>query len=160
MDRGRPNPTEEVAMINASSWRWIVSVSITAAALAASLPAVAAPGDTCVSAKVSAPFWLPDGVLHPAGTLMLCSVREFSPVANLHRLAVDGRPVGMFLSRKGIAEGRGALAPEVVFERDGAGNLKLLGYSVPTRGRSIAYRLPPARPARDAVAVVYGPATR
>ena len=146
-------------MSNARTRGWLAAAAIAVAALAAPIPALAAPAGTCVSAKIPAPFWLPDGELHPAGTLTLCSVREFSPVANLHRISVDGRPVGVFLSQKRQAEGKGAVAPEVVFERDRAGNLKLLGYSVPERGRSIAYRLPAGDPTRRAAAVAYGPAT-
>lgn len=139
-------------MSKATSLRLFAALSIAAAALVAPTPAVSAI-DPCVSASIDTPFWLPDGALHSPGTLTLCTIREFSPVANLHRLSVDGRPAGVFLSRKRMAEGKGTLAPEVVFERDGAGNLRLLGYSVPERGGSIAYRLPAASPAKGATAL-------
>jgi hypothetical protein len=136
--------------------RWFAALSIAAAALAAPTPAVSRPSDPCVTAHIDTPFWLPDGELHAPGTLTLCTIREFSPVANLHRVDVDGRTVGVFLSRKRMAEAKGALAPEVVFARDGAGNLRLLGYSIPERDGSIAYRLPAANPAGKASAVALG----
>jgi hypothetical protein len=123
-----------------------------AAAVSAAPAAFGASSGGCVSAQIGAPFWLPDGALHAPGTLTLCSVREFSPVSNLHRLAVDGRTVGVFLSRKRLAEGSGGV-PEIVFSKDGAGNLKLLGYSLPEREGVLAFRLPPASPLRGTSAL-------
>ena len=135
--------------------RSLLVLSLAVAALAAPIPAKAIPPtDGCVSAKIEAPFWLPDGELYAPGTLTLCSVREFSPIADLHKLSVDGRTVGVFLSRKRVAEGDPAgMSPEVVFERDQAGNLKLLGYSVPEREGIVAFRLPAASRARGAPAL-------
>ena len=131
--------------------RWLLPILVTTSVLA--IPAAfGSEADMCVSARIGTPFWLPDGALHAPGTLTLCSVREFSPVANLHRISVDGRTLGMFLSRKRIAEGAGGV-PEVVFAKDGAGNLKLLGYSLPGRDGVLAFRLPSASPLRNAAAV-------
>jgi hypothetical protein len=135
--------------------RWLLSI-LMATAVAAAPAAFAATNDACVSANINAPFWLPDGALHAPATLTLCSIREFSPVSNLHRLDVDGRTVGVFLSRKRVAEGTG-MNPEIVFSRDAVGNLKLLGYSVPEREGVLAFRLPPARPLRGASAVARVP---
>jgi len=111
---------------------WIV-VAVTPAAFASS--------NVCVTARVDAPFWLPDGILRPAGMLTLCGTGTLSPVADLHVISVDRRPVGMFISRKSKAEAIDARSPEIVFERDTAGTLDLIGYTLPQRGRSIAYRL-------------------
>ncbi|HEX5043522.1 MAG TPA: hypothetical protein VFV75_11485 [Candidatus Polarisedimenticolaceae bacterium] len=129
--------------------RWLLSILMAAAAAPATF---AAANDACVSANINAPFWLPDGALHAPGKLTLCSVREFSPVANLHRLDVDGMTVGVFLSRKRVAEGTG-INPEIVFSKDAVGNLKLLGYSLPEREGTLAFRLPPARPLRGTSAL-------
>jgi len=130
---------------------WLLPILMVTTVLA--VPAAsAASTDACVSAKIGTAFWLPDGALHAPGTLTLCSVREFSPVSNLHRLEVDGRTVGVFLSKKRIAEGTGG-SPEIVFSKDGAGNLRLLGYSYPEREGVLAFRLPPARPLRGTPAV-------
>jgi hypothetical protein len=95
---------------------------------------------TCVSARVGSPFRLPDGGLHPAGLLTVCRARTFSPAAEMHLISVNRRPMGMFVSRNGRGEAVGARDPEIVFRRDGAGNLELLGYSMPTRGRSLVHR--------------------
>ena len=100
----------------------------------------AAAAQACVSARVGSPFRLPDGVLHPAGTLTVCQARTFTPTSELHLISVDRRPMGMFLSRHGRGEGVGSSHPEIVFRRDGRGNLDLLGYTMPTRGRSIVHR--------------------
>lgn len=132
--------------------RWLLPTLMAAAAVLAVPAALGASNDACVSANINAPFWLPDGALHAPGRLTLCSVREFSPVANLHRLDVDGKTVGVFLSRKRVAEGPG-VSPEIVFSRDAIGNLKLLGYSLPDREGALAFRLDPARPLRGTSAV-------
>ena len=105
------------------------------------VPFTHAAGGTCVSARVAASFRLPDGALHPAGMLTVCRTRTFSPVADLHLISVDHRPMGMFLSQSRRAEGVGASSPEIVFRRDVRGNLELLGYTMPTRGRSLVHRL-------------------
>jgi hypothetical protein len=88
-------------------------------------------------------------VLRPAGTLTLCDTRKFSPVASLHTIFVDRRPIGMFLSRRRNAEAIGEASPEIAFERDAAGTLDLMGYVLPTRGPSVVYLMtrPERRPA-------------
>jgi hypothetical protein len=102
----------------------------------------AAGGQTCVTARVGHSFRLPDGELRPAGRLTVCRLRTYSPVAELHLISVDRRPLGMFLSRSRVAEVRTPpLAPEIVFRRDHQGNLELMGYSIASRGRRIAHRL-------------------
>lgn len=121
-----------------------------ALALAASATIAASPTGTCVSARVDAPFRLPDGTLHAAATLTLCNVMAFSPVATVHRTYVDGRPAGMFLSHTRRAEAEGAAAPSVLFQRDTAGQLALLGYNLPGERRGIAYRMGERRTTRAA----------
>lgn len=95
----------------------------------------------CVTALVRSPYRLPDGKLQPAGRLTVCRARTYSPIAELHLVTVDRRPMGMFLSRSGRAEGTGTHDPEIVFRREPDGSLSLLGYTVPTRGRSLVHRL-------------------
>jgi hypothetical protein len=94
-----------------------------------------------VTAQVRSAFRLPDGKLQPAGRLTVCRARTYSPVAELHLITVDRRPMGMFLSRSGRSEGKGAPDPEIVFRREGDGSLALLGYTMPMRGRSLVHRL-------------------
>jgi len=119
----------------------ITVIALVAFSIAGSGPTLAAPKGVCITTHVSAPFRLPDGVLHPAGSLTLCDTAAFTPVSDLHLLLVDGRSVGMFLSRRRTTEASGEIRPEVVFERGARGSLDLIGYILPTSGRSVAYRL-------------------
>jgi hypothetical protein len=110
-------------------------------------PAKAAtPSGACVTALIETPFRLPDGSLHDAGTLTLCDAKRFSPIATLHRTYVNGRPVGMFVSRHRFGESAAAGAPGIVFHHDGAGRLDLFGYVLPSAGRNIAYQMGQRRP--------------
>src|SRR6185295_994831 len=68
----------------------------------------AAAAGACVSARIGSPFRLPDGALHPAGTLTVCQARMLSPVAELHVISVDRRPMGVFVSRRSRGEGMGS----------------------------------------------------
>jgi hypothetical protein len=111
--------------------------------LLAGAAAMAASSGECVTAHVNVPFRLPDGLLYPAGTLTLCDGGAFSPVNNLHKILVAGSSIGMFVSKKRNAELRSMDAPEVVFHRDVDGNLTLVGYTMPSSGRGVAYRLRP-----------------
>lgn len=119
----------------------LIALILVAASLAASQPARAASSGDCVTAMVDVPFRLPDGALHPAGVLTLCDTRAYSPVADLHTILVDGARIGVFQSRKRRTETGLMDAPRIVFQRDLDGYLELLGYILPARGRSIAYRL-------------------
>jgi len=119
----------------------VVVVGVVAVTLSASQPALAAPSGECVTARVNAPFRLPDGLLYPAGPLTLCDSGTFSPVANLHRISVGGSSIGLFVSRRRSAEIRSMDSPEVLFNRDAEGNLELIGYTLTMSGRSVAYRL-------------------
>jgi hypothetical protein len=93
------------------------------------VPSRAADG-ICSSADVDEGFVLPDGSEHSAGRLTVCVTRDLTPVASLHRTSVDGMPVGAFTSRRTGNEGEG---PQYfLFDRDGAGTLRLAGYSCPS----------------------------
>ena len=105
------------------------------------LPALAAPTGDCVSVRIDAPFRLPDGTVRPAGQLTLCDTREYSPVIELHSVLVNGASVGMFQSRRHSNEIGPIEAPQVLFERESEGTLALIGYVVPSAGRSLSFRL-------------------
>jgi hypothetical protein len=109
--------------------------------LPTSQPALAAHSGECVTVRVDAPFRLPNGLLYPAGALTLCDMSTFSPVSELHKILVNGSSIGLFLGRNRRAEIQSIGFPEVVFERDGKGNLELVGYSVQSAGTKIAYQL-------------------
>lgn len=85
----------------------------------------------CLRVGVPSPIVLPDGSVHPAGTLVLCMSRAYSPVASLHRTYVDGRHMGLLLSRRGRSEGPAEKHPQVLFRRTHEGALELLGYAWP-----------------------------
>lgn len=113
---------------------------------------IAASAKNCVTVTVLDPLELPDGSIHPAGSLTLCSVRSLSPVAQMHLVSVDGIPVGYLLSRTGVSEGPGPLEPMVTFHRDRKGKLHLVGYAWPAGKRSRTYLLQDPRPSRGPIA--------
>lgn len=100
----------------------------------------AGPWGSCVSAKIDEPFRLPDGTVHPAGTLMMCEASPFSPVASVHRTYVNGHPAGMFLSKNLRGELEESARPSIVLQRYGDGPLELLGYVRPGGGRNVSYQ--------------------
>ena len=118
-----------------------VLACLVAVALPASLPVMGASSGECVTALVDVPFHLPDGLLYPAGALTLCDSGRFSPVNNLHRILVGGSSIGLFVSKIRSAEIRSMDLPEILFSRDADGSLSLIGYTMPSAGRSVAYRL-------------------
>ena len=125
---------------------WIVFL-VTASAVA--LASIATAAETpCVTAAVPSPIRLPDGSAHEGGELTVCEVRSLSPVANFHRISIDGRAVGMFVSRRLPSEVGADAAPTILFQDGGSGELALVGYVVPSR-RSTAFRLA-ARPIETA----------
>jgi hypothetical protein len=119
----------------------IVLAVVLVAAVAASQPAQAASSGECVTARVDAPFRLPDGLLYPAGALTICEGGAYSPVDNFQRILVGGSAIGLFVSQRRSAEMRPMDLPQFLFKRGADGSLKLIGYTVPSTGRSVAYRL-------------------
>jgi hypothetical protein len=107
----------------------------------ASQPVMAAASGDCVTARVGEPFRLPDGLLYPAGLLTICDGGAYSPVDNFQRILVAGSAIGLFVSEKRGAELRSAGSPQVVFRRGADSSLNLVGYTVPSTGRSVAYRM-------------------
>ena len=96
----------------------------------------------CTSAVIEEQVQLPDGSLHPPGTLMtLCDSRSYSPVSSIHKTYMDGMPVGMMLSRRGTSEGGAERQPFVMLVRDGSGLLHLYGYAVPSGKHMVTYRM-------------------
>ncbi len=119
----------------------VVLAGVVAVAIPASPPAMAASSGQCVTARLNAPFRLPDGVLYPAGTLTICDGGAYSPVDNFQRILVEGSAIGLFVSVRRNAELRSMDLPQVVFKRGADGSLSLIGYTLPSLGRSVAYRL-------------------
>jgi hypothetical protein len=108
-----------------------VAALLVGAALIA--PGAQAASGGCYSANIDEPFVLPDGTQHDAGSLRLCNDRAFSPVSSLHRIHVDGMPVGMHITRHSSGKGTGVTEPTMIFNREDDGHLRLLGYALPCR---------------------------
>lgn len=96
----------------------------------------------CYSADVPHAMILPDQTVHGPGSLRVCVERRISPVTMAHTVALDGRPIGMYLSRIGLGEG----TPEgtdavIVFVRNESDQFVLEGYSRPLRDELRTYRM-------------------
>ena len=85
----------------------------------------------CVTVDVPAEYVTPDRVTHEPGSLKLCVERVHSPVSVLHKLYINGHPVGLIQSRTGRSEGPATEDPYVQFRRNGRGELQLVGYAWP-----------------------------
>jgi hypothetical protein len=98
------------------------------------------------SAIVSSEVILPDGSVHPPGSLRIRLSRSYSPVSGLHEIFVNGAPIGMYSSRIGKAEGSAAVRePFFLFLRNDRNQLMLQGYAV-SLGREIRiYEMAPRR---------------
>ncbi len=108
--------------------------------------------------QTDAPILLPDGSVFPAGSVTFCGSIRLSPVSSLHRVYVNGQPVGFLRSRVRTRGGRADTATVVVFESDAKGRLALSGYVVPVARGSVTYLFGEDQGprARDAVATATG----
>ena len=70
-----------------------------------------------------------DGQLFPAGGLSLCPVREFSPVATLNEVRVDGRSLGVLMAHDG-RDTAPSKQNQMIFERDVRGHLVLVSIAL------------------------------
>jgi len=112
----------------------------------------------CVLARVPEAYELPDGSVHEAGRLTLCLTQALSPVAGLHRVAVEGHTLGLARSRRALAESRDITEPLVLFRRH-AGRLELVGYVIRVDRKVWSYALaeePPPQAAPGELVAVLG----
>ncbi len=116
-------------------------VMASALALAASGNTGASTGARCVIAWVPSSVVLPDGSVHPPGLLRLCAMRVLSPASSLHEMAMDGAPVGLLAGRAYRTEGGPLERPVIFFRRERTGDLRLVGYVVPTGKGSVGFDL-------------------
>jgi len=108
------------------------------------LACAAAAGETgrCYSADVPHTMVLPDATVHGPGNLRVCVERRINPVTVAHRVSLDGHPVGMYLSRTGVGEGRPGTADGMfVFVRNESDQFVLEGYSRPLGDHVRTYRM-------------------
>jgi hypothetical protein len=117
------------------TWLLVLALAVLAALFA---PPVAAEGQRLV-VRVNEPFEV-NGQLFKAGQLTLRELREYSPVATLHEISVDGRSLGFVLARN-QANTSIATRDEVIFDRSESGHLVLA--SVALQGHPVRrlYRL-------------------
>jgi hypothetical protein len=110
--------------------------------LAASAPASSAQDrGVCVTAEVPEAFRLPDGSVHAAGRLGICTHRALNPVTALHRVWVDDDGASLAMSRRAVAEEYTDSRPVFLFRRASDGTLDLIGYVVPFDHTSWNYAL-------------------
>jgi hypothetical protein len=116
-------------------WLLVLTLAVLAGLCA---PPLAAAGQRLV-VQVDEPFEV-TGQLFKAGQLTLRELREYSPVATLHEIRVDGRSLGFLLARD-QANRSIATRDEVIFDRSERGHLVLA--SVALRGHPVRrlYRL-------------------
>lgn len=100
----------------------------------------------CYTAVVPSTVVLPDGSVHPPGSLRICNRVMLSPVAGLHDIYVNGQPVGKFRSRLGRSEGTGDGEEALfAFMRDRDSQLRLHGYAFLDGDRYTIYDLTSTR---------------
>lgn len=96
----------------------------------------------CISASTPDTLILPDGKSYEAEMLQICVDRSYSPVAGLHKLYIDGKPVGMFLSKRTIGVDDGTYRTATMeFSRNEDGAWVLESYTVPTDKQLIIYKM-------------------
>ena len=92
---------------------------------------------SCLTVNLARPVVFPDGSEQPAGRLTLSDWKAFTPVAQIHRSYMDGRPIQLLMGRRSTSE-RGITEPDEVFFRpDPDGRLELIGYARTYHGRSM-----------------------
>jgi hypothetical protein len=95
----------------------------------------------CVTAKVPEAFTLPDGSVHAAGRLILCSFKTFSPVVGLHHVWTDGEGASLVRMRRTRSAETAESQPVLLFERAPGTLLDLVGYVLPDGAKSWSYAL-------------------
>jgi hypothetical protein len=95
----------------------------------------------CVTANVPEAFTLPDGSVHAAGRLILCSFKAFTPVVGLHRVWTDGEGASLVRIRRARVAETTESRPVVLFQRAPGTLLDLVGYVMPDGAKSWSYAL-------------------
>ena len=114
--------------------RWALIAGVLLSAIVVSEAFAQGP---CLTVDVNRPVVFPDGSEQVAGQLTLCDWKAFTPVSQIHRSYMDGRPIQMLMGKRSQNE-RGVTEPdEVFFRSNGDGRLQLVGYSRTIRGRGM-----------------------
>jgi hypothetical protein len=110
----------------------------------------------CVTSNVPESFTLPDGSVHAAGRLTLCTVQAFTPAVGLHRAWTDGEGASFVMSRVAQAEATADSRPVLLFRRAPGSRLEFVGYVWPEFPKSWSYTLQRSGPAGIAVSETFG----
>jgi len=100
----------------------------------------------CVSAIVPEAFTLPDGSVHAAGRITLCTHEVLSPAVGLHRLSVDGDGTSLAMSQRSRPREFDGARATILFRRVPGGPLDLVGYVVPFGKKAWSYTLRHSNP--------------
>lgn len=100
----------------------------------------------CVTANVPEVFALPDGTVHPAGRITLCTEQALNPVTGLHRLQLADGACSLAMSRRSRAEATGDTQPVILFRRTPGEPLELVGFVLPYDHKSWSYALQRSNP--------------
>ncbi len=114
--------------------RWALIAAVLLSAIVAAQAFAQGP---CLSVNLGRPVVFPDGSEYVAGRLTLCDWKAYTPVTQIHRSYMDGRPIQMLMGRRSTTERSASEPDEVFFRSNGDGRLELLGYSRTIRGRSM-----------------------
>jgi hypothetical protein len=114
--------------------RWVFIAGVILSAIVAAQAFAQGP---CLSVNLGRPVVFPDGSEHLAGQLTLCDWKAYTPVTQIHRSYMDGRPIQMLMGTRSTTERSAEEPDEVIFRSNGDGRLELLGYSRTIRGRSM-----------------------
>ena len=119
------------------NWRLIPIIAALILVAILLSPAATAGGPRLVI-DVPEPFVF-DGDVRPAGSLALRPVSQFTPSTTLCEVCLDGDCLGMVRAER-VGRGESDGTAVVVFERDTAGRLVLVGFSSFVHGAHGAYR--------------------
>jgi hypothetical protein len=95
----------------------------------------------CVTTAVPEAFTLPDGSVHAAGKLTLCTHSLLNPVTGLHRVSAEGDGAILVMSRRSVAREYSDDRPALLFVRAPGTPLDLVGYVVPFDSKTWKYTL-------------------
>ena len=141
--------------MNTHAHRALGSVVLLTAAFLLPKPAVA--GDTCVQTRVEETFVAPDGQILQPGLVKVCPYWTISSAVRLSRIVLNGRTLGVWMSRAGEG-GRFDDGTAVVLRRLPKGRVALANYYWPgDDGRPAApgLRTVPTELAEEAVASAF-----
>lgn len=124
-----------------SSNRSFLGAALFVGLAACATTALAQDAGACISASVPEAFTLPDGSLHAAGRITLCTHQVLNPSVGIHRVSVDGDAASLVMSRRSRPNEFDGDHAAVLFRRVPGEPLDLVGYVVPFGHQAWSYTL-------------------